>query len=94
MISCNMYLRALIRLIESKRELSIRELSRTDINDADIIDVEKWYNELISYVKGEPPSGYVYSILVEETDVIIKVTYRYTSSEPSTLSVAIKKYDI
>lgn len=74
------YLNNLLGAIEFKRELSIKEFMRTDLNkDQSIEDVNLWYGELVNMVAVNCPNNYVKSIYILERDNHIElIKYDYS----------------
>ncbi len=74
------YLDHLLESIEKKRLLSIKEFTKTDLNQtADLEDVTTWYGKLAMLVRSKPPNRYVRCLQIYEDEQgrIKKVDYDY-----------------
>lgn len=80
----------LLEAIEKKRELSIREFSRSDLYDNDNVDeVNQWYSQLKSVIEANPPVAYYSTIIiVEQNNCVVDVEYEY-SNEPRNIKTEI-----
>lgn len=95
MSSVSVYFDQLLKSIERKRQLSIKEFTKTDLNKSnDFETVNSWYEEIINMVKLKPPDYYVRCINIIESDSgqVISVQYDYHTTD--TLDVIIDEINI
>ena len=73
------YLNNLLGAIEFKRNLSIKEFVRTDLNNTQTIEsIDLWYNELVNIVSVNCPDNYVKGVYILEKDNHIElIKYDY-----------------
>ena len=74
------FLNNLLDAIEYKRQLSIKEFMKTDLNhDIHLEDFKIWYQELVGSILCNPPKNYVKNVYIEEKDEhVSSVTYEYS----------------
>ncbi|MBQ2377859.1 MAG: hypothetical protein II297_05595 [Clostridia bacterium] len=84
MASSSSYIEHLLKNIEKKRQLSIKEFSKTDLNKSDDFEeVIFWYEEIINMVKLKPPNNYVRCLNIIESNSghIESIQYDYCLSD-------------
>ena len=84
MASSSSYIEHLLKNIEKKRQLSIKEFSKTDLNKSDDFEeVIFWYEEIINMVKLKPPNNYVrcLNIIENNSGHIESIQYDYCLSD-------------
>ena len=82
--SSSVYIEHLLKNIEKKRQLSIKEFSKTDLNKStDFGEVISWYEEIINMVKLKPPDNYVRCLHIIESNSghIDSVQYEYLCAQ-------------
>lgn len=94
MINVQEYTKHLFDALEMKKDLSIYEFGRSDINNKDNPNsVELWYRQLKSKIASVPPTDYVKGInIFVKGDAIVDIEYNYCKKETDLNDVSFQIY--
>ena len=85
------YMDALIIAIQEKRELSAKELCKTNlIRESNIEVVDEWYYKLFQFVLKNPPKSYVIKLIVcQNQSEVMSIRYIYSEDDKEPKEVII-----
>ena len=78
------YITHLIKLIESKRQLSINEMNKSYLTTTNqLSEINAWYQNIIKCIKRSPPDNYVAYLTLFQDSVghFYKVEYHYVNND-------------
>lgn len=71
----------LLKSIEKKRQLSLKEFVKTDLNRGEPLeDTDRWYEQIAAAAKKLPPTGFVRCLEIDEDEngQVKSIRYRYS----------------
>ncbi len=78
----SVFLEQLLDNVDKKRQCSLKEFYKTDLNTDNTIEtVMKWYNQIVSEIKNAPPTGSVYGLEITEDSIgnVNSIKYLYVN---------------